>query len=488
MNAIRGLSLLTSCGCNLKCEYCRIAQSVNSGSAQLQQNTIKALQDGTYRENVKQVLFNLHQSPAAIEGIAFWGQEPTLTLHHISAHLEEWFELFPNWSQTMFSTNCIAHMDRIVEFCDRVEECSKGPFSLQIQLSYDGDYSTNNLRGASSSVIHDNIVYLITELNKRNFQKLFVRFNHHGVLSMDLLSKLQSTDEIINYASKLYEWGEEFYQLGSNKRVELVPDVDLGLENPVEASPEDGMRLAYFCDLCDRIGIDPYLDIAKYHPVPAPPSVQLYASFNGTFDQIAEFLRNEHQIDNLDMGLDIMMQDTRLFKDFCNEMNPSMYCGNGVGELKIMWDGTLINCQNHIYETDVNLLPTDNSITNATKRALATHGYFINPLKDDKTLVDKYFHLFNTVKFNSFEFIYKSIVNLMHFLAETGQIHESYRDPRKIWKHALIITMQNACSYNSQIMTGSIFLKHTGFIRLYCNGFLDRAIAHFNGREGGLVL
>jgi organic radical activating enzyme len=487
---VQGLSLITSCGCNLNCEYCRIAQSVNSSSAGLQHATIKALQDGTYRENVKNVLYKLGQSPMAISSIAFWGQEPTLTLHHITDHLEEWFELFPNWNNTMFSTNTVAHMDRIVDFCVKLDKVTKRPFDLNIQLSYDGDYSTDNLRGASSSSIHDNVEYLLTELNKHTFNKLQIRLHHHAVLSLDLLSKLQNTDALLAHSRNLKEWAAGLSVLNNNSHVILSDEVDIGLENPVEASTEQGMQLDYLCRLDNRLEMEhEYRDIFPYKEIPPSISQQLYGGLFQTFDNIIRTLREEFNIHNLDQGIDLMSQDSMFKLDFLNQLNPSLYCGNGVSELKIMYDGTLINCQNHIYEQNADLIPNDGTLANSVKRALAQHNYFINPLTEtDRKVIDKYFDMFRCCKFHSLPLLYKTTVTTMLYLVNTRQISESYFDERKLYKHALILAINGACSYNNQIMTSSLFMRHSGYIRFMCNGFLDQAVGFFNGMHGEEIL
>ena len=91
---IKGLSLLTSLGCNLNCEYCYIAKSVNANSHNLQKATMEALSNGTYINNVKAVLEKLEQSPKAIDSISFWGQEPTLTLNLITEPPRRLFVLY----------------------------------------------------------------------------------------------------------------------------------------------------------------------------------------------------------------------------------------------------------------------------------------------------------------------------------------------------------------------------------------------------------
>lgn len=487
---VQGISLITSMGCNLKCEYCRISQSVNSSSAGLQQATITALQDGTYRENVKKVLYNLGQSPMAISSIAFWGQEPTLTLHHITAHLEEWFELFPNWSNCMFSTNTVAHMDRVVDFCVKLNETTKKPFDLNIQLSYDGDYSTDNLRGVSSSIIHTNVTYLITELNKYSFDKLNIRLHHHAVLSLDLLSKLQNSQALVEHNRNLKKWAAEFSALNNNSHVSLFADVDIGLENPVEATSEQGMQLDYLCKLDSRLNPSyEYQDIFGFKEIPPSLSQQLYGGFIQTFDGIAHTMRNDFHIDNLDTAINLLIQDPVFKYDFLNHINPTLFCGNGVSELKIMYDGTLINCQNHMFERDADLIPNDGTLINSVKRSLAQHNYFINPLTEtDQKIIDKYFDLFHCCKFNSLPFMFRSTVTSMLYLVHTHQIDESYFDEHKLCKHALILSINGACSYNNQVMTSSIFLRHSGYIRFMCNGFLDQAINFYNGMKGEYII
>lgn len=49
---INSLTVLSSLGCNLNCDYCRLAAAKNEESIILQNNTIKALQDGSFLNNI----------------------------------------------------------------------------------------------------------------------------------------------------------------------------------------------------------------------------------------------------------------------------------------------------------------------------------------------------------------------------------------------------------------------------------------------------
>jgi hypothetical protein len=150
----------------------------------------------------------------------------------------------------MFSTNTIAHVDRIYDFIVALDKhCKEPQFNFNLQFSYDGDYGTNNLRKGSSSVIHDNIVWLIEKLNNTHLNKVRIRINHHGVLSLDLLQRLQTPDDIINYSNHMTDWGREFNLLNHNKNVYTTDEVDIALENPVQASALQGLQLNNFCTI-----------------------------------------------------------------------------------------------------------------------------------------------------------------------------------------------------------------------------------------------
>jgi organic radical activating enzyme len=484
---IQALSVISSCGCNLNCSYCRISQSKNAGSSELQKNTIKALQDGTFLANINKALNRIGQSTSQIDNLAFWGQEPTLTLHHITDHIEEWFEYFPNWQECMFSTNTIAFTDRIYDFIIALDKHCKMPvFQLNVQFSYDGDYSTNNLRKGSSSQIHDNIKSLIEKLNNTNLNKVRVRVTHHGVLSLELLKKLQTPEAILEYSNHMVNWGKEFHELNTNRHVYTAPEVDIAPENPVEANTMDGLRLNNFCELSNRLNPGKR-DSFKYHLGAVDPVHGLYKGGWFPLHLIVEAMHN-CGFDTLDEAVQGIIDNPMLKREFFDSLNPALYCGNGVGELKVMYDGTLINCQNHIFETQEELIHDDNERIEAVKKSLASHGYFINPITATDDEVDKYFSLFHNAKFTSFEFTLHSIVILMKMLSITSQIDTSYRDDFKLLKHAIVLTVMGCCSYNNQVMTGSLFMRHTGYLRLMCNGYLDHLTYDFNEHEGGLII
>ena len=474
---IEALSLITSCGCNLNCAYCQIDQARNKNSAHIQHQTIKALDDGTFLENTKKVLEKVGASPNNITNISLWGQEPTLTLHLFTKHLKDWLELFPNLSHMMFSTNTMDHADRIIDFVKTMDELITHSIRINIQFSYDGDESTDTIRLADTSRIYKNMEKVILGLNSLNLKHVRFHGNIHGVVSLDMMNRLNNDSEkLYAYYKNLHEWADHFYHLNTNKKVDFEPTVDLSMEIPIPAVTTDGMKLAQFVELSRRLDLDSLSILPGLNPL---------ATLCGQYVRITNKVLNNHitNRENIHTAKELMAKitsDSRFKKDIFDLYNKYLFCGNGYGELKIMYDGTLVNCQNQIFDTELEYLPTDNSMRSIVKRELVKHKFFINPLKDSDEQIKKYFEYFRVSKEDCFNFMYMSTINTMFWLAQIGQIDASYKDMNKVLFHALLITIFNSCSYNHQITTGSIFLKHSGYIKMMCNGFLDQALAGGN--------
>lgn len=471
---IEALSLMTSLGCNLDCAYCHIAQARNEDSPRLQQETIKALQDGTFLQNTKKVLNRLGQSPDQIRIFSFWGQEPTLTLHHITEHFEDWFKTYPNLENIMFSTNSMAYGERIVDFIKKIDETVNHPFCLDLQLSYDGDESTNEIRYADSSIIYNNIAYIINEVNKLNLTHLQVHMRFHGVVSMDLLNRLDNAEKIMKYHKNLYRYSAELSKLNTNKNVEVEAVVGLAIENPLDASSEEGIKLANFVNISKRLSLEYFKD-CRAHPV-GPIDTFLLQYKRLEQDVLNRPFCKRNNIHNLNELLNRMGHDEAFKKMVYHALNPMLYCGGAYGELKLMYDGTMPGCQNSIYDTNLDFLPTDDSLKTQVKRSLVSHGYYINPITASDEEIQSYLDLFLTCKERSLEFIHKTLLNRMMWMVKLNQIDPSYRDPNKLLEHSFLLAIFNCCSYNNQVTTGSIFLRHNGIIRIFCNGFMDQIL------------
>lgn len=466
---VNSLSLITSCGCNLQCAYCRIAKSANENSVHLQQKTMEALESGEFLTTITNSLSRIAQSPAQIEHLSFWGQEPTLTLHLITKNMPLWIETFPNLKNIFFSTNSMAHIDRIFDFLVAIDQYAHHPMQINIQFSYDGDESTNTVRNANSSIIYQNIEKLLTQCNAYNFSKVTAIFDIHGVISIELLKRLNTVEKIKNYYTNLYEFGCSLKNKSTNQNVRFTEIVGLALENPVDACSHDGVLLANF------IGLSLRIDSPKLAPCPIPERVidRFIANYNIEYQSCKEMIREHFHIQDLDSLLQLCSVDEQLYKDIIQVFTKDTYCANGVHELKIMYDGTLVNCQNSIFETDIKYMPQDDSVENAIKRSAAKGHYFINLLTSTDEEINKYFYTFNTLKHSTFGTNMSSVIILMKMMLKMKQIDLSYNNEKKLLNHAFKMALLNCCHYNNLVKTGSMMLRATGQIRFFCNGFLD---------------
>ena len=159
------LTLVTSAGCNLNCEYCLIAQNKNSreNNENIQLNTIKALQDGSFLKNVSEDLKYFKIPRTNIKEIGFWGQEPTLTIKYFTQNIKDWLTAFPSLYRISFSTNGMDFGEDLFEFLKGIDENTNKPFEVRIQVSYDGEYSTNNIRNANNIQIVNNLLKMLNK-------------------------------------------------------------------------------------------------------------------------------------------------------------------------------------------------------------------------------------------------------------------------------------------------------------------------------------
>jgi len=240
--------------------------------------------------------------------------------------------------------------------------------------------------------------------------------------------------------------------------------MSISLEVPTDSSVEDGIRLYDFAKKSFSIP-------KKSFALPSAEKVRYTLLRMAT--HLPDFLYEENFKGVKDLVERITLDDN-LKKEVFTKMNNYLYCGNNAYELKIMYDGTLINCQNHIFERDIEFLPKDKGIESSTKRSLIDHHYFMNPLKDNELDMEKIFNIFLTGKKAVFDFTLEQTCILMYYLAKSHQISEFYlKDPMKLVSHAMMISCYNKCSYNNLVKTGSVYTTPASVIRMLCNGFYD---------------
>ena len=451
------LTLISSESCNLNCSYCVMANNINeSNKFKETENIKKSFKDGSYLNTIKNIATRYNLNPLKINYIDLWGQEPTLTLNEFADSFKDFYEYFPNIKTLFFSTNGIAFPERIINLAKVLDNIVNSSFIFNFQISYDGEYATKILRGASPDIIKRNVETIILELNKIEFKNLTVQLSLHNVISSTLINRYGGTNlydnEFKNYLQEFYELDNYYSNLNNNPNV-IYNKIYPGIENPYNASVQEGKNLTQFIIKANEYG----------------QTIE-YKWWNNL---LRRFLISEH---------DHHFNSLNLYANLLNfssdkEKTPPIGCGFGYHNLKIRYDGTFIHCQNALTA----LYPKCNNektLGDLVREDIKKKNYFPNFFNDNDLLdIQKYLLRGKVYRISSMPFIVSEIINSMIILAKYNQINEDYiTDFHKLFHHALLIAQSLNCWDNNLMTTGSGFGKLLGEIRLYCNGFLDLAV------------
>lgn len=186
-----------------------------------------------------------------IKKLSLWGQEPTLTLDLLTEHLEDWLNTFSSVDNIFFSTNTMAFPEKVINFVEKANnyaELKKKPFSVDIQFSYDGEFSTDNIREGSSSKIYENLTKITQECNAKNYYKDF-KFSMfvHSVISRELLKTLNTFEKVEAYYTSLEKWIAPLRNMVINRNIFFNEAISPAVENPVlDGTTVDGIEFANF--------------------------------------------------------------------------------------------------------------------------------------------------------------------------------------------------------------------------------------------------
>ena len=152
---------------------------------------------------------------------------------------------------------------------------------------------------------------------------------------------------------------------------------------PQKASKEDGINLANFY----RLGSSIDASLFRNHM-----GTNLWNGLVETANiNWSGFLgRPFTNVENLLEEVLTSYNDTTKIQNFSSQM----YCGANYDGLKIMYDGTLLPCQNHMYEIDPNSIIDDGTIEAGTKKYLAKFNGYINVLKDTDLKIENNLNMY----------------------------------------------------------------------------------------------
>lgn len=460
------ICLVSSAGCNLSCKYCEIAKSKNNEYSQKLQTKIKAaFEDGSFLRNIVTTYKILHQDFNKITFLNFWGQEPTLTLDSFRTNLQDWFTTFPNINEMFFSTNGGNDPLIIYNFIRDIDATVNHNIELGIQFSYDGEWSCLHERMIDPNLIKNNLAKVIELLNNTKLQHVQVNFCLHAVLNFNLLHHLLEENNIKEYLQDLDNIGFWAKSLIENPKCDVFP-ITLGLEQPYQASTDDGLAFTTFLEKSLRIDLN-----YKFHS--GNPIRHLLQSLIGRMNYDRKVFNQENEAFWTQVLINAFnSRETNL------QYLEGATCGSYKTELKFMYDGTIVGCQNFLFNTEKEYIKDINPMVRSVKENMIDHNMYINFTNPNLTIedVDKVFNKFRIYHDISFLTTYQSILNTMILLANAGQASTEYlTNKEKLFKHALMVARFNVCLFNHITTTGSVFLEPIHVCRLLCNGALDIA-------------
>ena len=457
---INNITFISSESCNLHCKYCEIAKNATSSHKEENEKLDIALQSGSFVANFKRFFQEYHINPNQIDTVDLWGQEPTLNLQYFNDQLINILTWLPNCETIFFSTNGMAFHEKIID-CAKIinkfleeENNSNRKIQLKIQFSFDDLKENISTRGIDSQIIIKNIRTILEYFN--NYQlcsKFSIFFQFHAVITLDRIKNELNKDDVSKHWIDLDNIINDLYLLNKNKNILIGTYVFSAFQTPFNATSDDGRIVAKYIKKCLLIDNKNFKRNA---------SAQKMLPF---------FIHQKANEANIDF-FDIYSYGQNLINNKEN-INYQFACDIGIHNIKMRYDGTIVFCQNSIF----NLLEKDlkdkvGSEYDLYKLQLKKHIY-PNVITSTKEDIFNFINRFNNSHFY-YQFAFVQMVNQMYLLIKNKQVDESYeKDPEKIFRHISYILNTSSCWYNNCMQTGSLYTNTFGTLRFYCNGLLD---------------
>lgn len=391
----------------------------------------------------------LFQKQALYE-LQFWGGEPTYGFSRVLETLDYSIDYFPNLKRFMFSTNlttktCIEDIKELIEFC--VNKDLNRHFEFSIQLSLDGPPDINDYnRGQNvTKLFTENfrkLVEMTSELAQK-YQNFNLLANFKPTLDSFSLERLQTKEKIYKY----YKFFEDYKTLWNNIDPNTVRRRHLFLAPPNTADPGtytqmDGVRFKNYCKICYEL----MLENKENHIFSYWKNIMPYL-YNG---------RCNHNMCNDKYGPGVAA------------------CGTGFGVLGLLPNNMISTCHNGFVEllADYKKQAEENAAKEDYNSSLDSSFFSSNT--NQLVYTEEEFEIFCQKmipyylgnKFSTIE-----MGSLITTLAETGQIEEQYKDPKKAIEAVKFISFACPnCIRNNLNTTQSIYLWHTGLLKILFNG------------------
>lgn len=445
--------------CNLRCEYCTLDKTLNNKSEELFKNTVEALENGTYINNVKKAFERMEESPNNIYEFQIWGQEPTIILPYVTKHWAEWYKLFPNIEHTFFSTNAMNCVNQIYDFVTTVDSLATQPIKMEIQISYDGYIGTNKVRKGSADLIKDNLIKVIKKLNNVYLKYVDLTFCLHGVISHEIFNNLTTMKQIDEYFTEIDNFLLKLKETCINKKIHHTL-LTLLLVNGADFTTEDGLNLTNFVRKVNILKEQKHYSYFErcddfIFQVLGPAGEEAYRRVkNGDFNTLDEYVESRYHHDG--------------------DMKQIPTCLPIMGDFKIMYNGDVTFCQNSIHDTNLNEDDMTDSIFDQSRKH-QMRNVKCNLVTGTDEEISHFLYIVSQYANGGITKAYlNETMNYLFLLAQCGQVDKAYcTDLEKLKRHAFLISFLNTCYWNLSIKTGSPTIRNIQDMRIYGNGVLD---------------
>ncbi len=470
------ISLESAVKCNLNCKYCLIHQNAEASIIEEFANkTNEALINGEYLSNVKKSLQRLETPFADITALEIWGQEPTLMLQYFIPVMQDWFKTFYNINYVMFSTNCMLTTidDLFYEFITILDGFLDHNVDVVIQVSYDG-LAEESARGGKINIVKNNLTNIMKKLSNVRLEHIHLDFNLHLVMSNYLVNCfLENENNIKLFFDDIEDLYARIRPYDINKNIHLQP-VTFQYMNGSYATTQDGVDLVNAMNKVDKFLM---INRSKYiyfdeHPFPIDMSANIIGCYVHT---LPDTLKRIGALDLNDYVNRFLEGDHNIQQTYHTD-----FCGTMLQDLKIMYDGTMVSCQNLMFDAYNKIYDKPTNYSNSISdlgRKQSLKNEIVNLITGTDEEIDQALGwAFQSAEQNNMRMMVNMICNMMFMLAQIGQIDGSYaKDLDKIKRHAFLIAASECCYYNLITTTGSILMHSVLQIRYFCNGLLDRA-------------
>lgn len=429
------LILFSSALCDLNCNYCYINKTPTL--QEIDKTLEQSFNDKNYYINYINEVFDNKET---LKELQLWGAEPTLGINRIIPILDYLILQYPNFYKIMFSTNFISKdwFNKVALIFNLLKKYPNKNFEINIQLSIDGPQNINDYnRGINATKRFLNNLNILIQKIKEQWipNNAHLNINFKQTLSLESIKNLQTKKEIIDYFKffdKLNEILLYYSAVIDNFNFNVsIPNI----AEPCPATTQDGKNFAIFVKQCREIEKEKIFKTYKY---------------------ITPFSQEESHCKK------------------CIKFNfGCQNCGQGITTIGLLPNKKIALCLDGFYDLIENnslVIRENNQIDNKI---------FIN--REKQKMICDYSELlkFQKMSKNVFfkeksTFLITNITAQIILLAKYNFIDSKYQS----FKEANFIAQKYVqrmifCMRNNLTTTGSIFLCHTGMLKLLLNGAME---------------